>query len=75
MMSIGMPPRMLGQWAKEEIISSIDEMIRASDSDWDFDERNAIITQRNRVAKFLDQPSMKLAEILNTGCVNSSTSL
>jgi hypothetical protein len=61
--SIGMPRRMLGQWAKEEIVDAIDAMIREK-SDLDYDESNSLINQRNRVAKFLDQPTRKLNEII-----------
>ncbi|AIK68316.1 hypothetical protein P10VF_103 [Rhizobium phage vB_RleM_P10VF] len=55
----------LRRWAKEEVIDAIDKMIRGKFADkvneLSFDERYALIEQRNRAAKIygLDQKGMK----------------
>lgn len=50
------PRRILTEWAKEEILSFIDEGIAAANEradQPDFDDREELKRQRNRVAKFL----------------------
>jgi hypothetical protein len=73
--SLGMPRRMLGQWAKEEIVETIDDMIREKSRAMDYDESNAMTNQRNRVAKFLDQPTKKLNEIMSSSRPNDWDSI
>lgn len=51
-----MTPTDLREWAKEEVLDAIDDMIRSkhegADSP-DADERDALMLQRNRVARLL----------------------
>jgi len=53
-------------WAREELVDAMDAAIKRIDaeSDPDLDDLNALITQRNRAAKFLGQPSKRRVEIL-----------
>jgi len=56
-----MRPRELREWAKEIMVDAVDRYLD-NDPDrheWDADDREALLRERNRVAKLLFQPKRR----------------
>jgi len=50
------PRRTLKEWAREQLLSFIDDALEEGDTEWDADDERALKNERNRIAKFLRVP-------------------
>lgn len=57
-MTCTMRPRETREWAKEMVLSAIDERLDRHEGagDWEPDDQRALLLQRNRVARMLGLP-------------------